>query len=84
MEWATVFGVIASVLTSVRFIPQVYKSLATRKTRDLPLTFLYFVSAQSLFLIFYGMAKPDAFVLHMNIFPLICAMLLVFLKFKYR
>ena len=84
MELAAFFGIIASILTSIRFIPQAYKSFTTKHTRDISLIFLYFVSAQSLFLILYGIAKPDNFVLYMNIFPLICAIFLVFLKFKYQ
>jgi MtN3 and saliva related transmembrane protein len=84
MDWAMIFGVVAGVFTSVRFIPQVYRSFTTRHTKDLSLTFLYFVSAQSIFLMLYGMARPDNYVLIMNIFPLICAAFLIVLKLKYK
>ena len=84
MDLAASFGVIASIFTSVRFIPQLYKSYTTKKTRDLSLMFLYFVSAQSLFLILYGITKPEHFVLYMNILPLVCALVLIILKLKYR
>lgn len=84
MDWAAIFGVIAGVFTSVRFIPQAYRSFTTKHTKDLSLTFLYFVSAQSVFLILYGIARPDNYVLIMNIFPLICAAFLIVLKFKYK
>jgi MtN3 and saliva related transmembrane protein len=84
MELAAVFGIIAGVFTSVRFIPQVYRSFTTRKTTDLSLTFLYFVSAQSLFLILYGITRPEYYVLYMNIAPLVCALFLVYLKLKYH
>jgi MtN3 and saliva related transmembrane protein len=84
MDFAAVFGVIASVFTSVRFIPQAYKSFTTRKTRDLSLIFLYFVAAQSLFLILYGITRPDYFVLYMNILPLMCVLFLIYLKLKYH
>ena len=84
MDLTTFFGIMASVLTSIRFIPQAYKSFTTKHTRDLSLIFLYFVSAQSLFLILYGITKPDSFVLYMNILPFISALFLVYLKLKYR
>ncbi len=84
MDWATLFGTIASILTSIRFFPQAYRSFTTRHTRDLSLTFLCFVSAQSVFLILYGLTKPDSFVLYMNILPLVSAIFLVFLKLKYN
>ncbi len=84
MDLATVFGTIAGIFTSIRFIPQAYRSFTTRQTRDLSLTFLYFVTAQSLFLILYGITKPEYFVLYMNILPLICALFLIYLKLKYH
>jgi MtN3 and saliva related transmembrane protein len=84
MDWAAIFGVIAGVFTSVRFIPQVYRSYKTKHTKDLSLTFLYFVSAQSVFLMLYGIARPDNYVLIMNIFPLLCAVFLIALKMRYR
>jgi MtN3 and saliva related transmembrane protein len=84
MDWAMIFGVIAGVFTSVRFIPQAYRSFTTKHTKDLSLTFLYFVTAQSVFLILYGIARPDNYVLVMNIFPLICALFLIGLKYKYK
>jgi MtN3 and saliva related transmembrane protein len=84
VDIASFFGVIASIFTSIRFIPQVYRSFSTRKTTDLSLTFLYFVSAQSVFLILYGITRPDQFVLYMNILPLASALFLLVLKLKYR
>jgi MtN3 and saliva related transmembrane protein len=84
MDAASIFGVIAGVFTSFRFVPQVYRSFTTKKTRDLSLAFLYFVSAQSLFLMLYGITRPDNYVLYMNIFPLICALFLIVMKLKYH
>jgi MtN3 and saliva related transmembrane protein len=84
MDLASIFGVIAGIFTSVRFIPQAYRSFTTKKTTDLSLMFLYFVSAQSLFLILYGITKPEYYVLYMNILPLISALYLVYLKLKYH
>ncbi len=84
MDAATIFGVIAGVFTSVRFFPQVYRSFTTKKTTDISLTFLYFVSAQSLFLMLYGITRPDNYVLYMNILPLASALYLVYLKLKYH
>jgi MtN3 and saliva related transmembrane protein len=84
MDWVAFFGVVGGIFTSIRFIPQVYYSLRSRKTRDLSLTFLLFVSGQSIFLILYGLTKPEYYVLYMNIFPLLCTLLLLVLKIKYR
>lgn len=80
--WVNIFGTIAGILTSIRFIPQLYKSLTTKKTRDLSLSFLVIVFFQSLFLILYGISKPEMFVLYMNILPLICSVILICLKLR--
>jgi MtN3 and saliva related transmembrane protein len=82
--WADIFGTIAGILTSIRFIPQLYKSLKIKETRDISLFFLILVFFQSLFLVFYGIVKPDNFVLYMNISPIICSVCLIYLKFKYK
>jgi MtN3 and saliva related transmembrane protein len=84
MELTTFFGIMASILTSIRFIPQAFKSFRTKHTRDISVVFLYFVSAQSIFLMLYGATKPDLFVLYMNILPLISSLFLLYLKFKYH
>ena len=84
MNIVLIIGSLAATLTTAAFLPQVIKTHQTRHTKDLSLTFLYFVSAQSVFLILYGIARPDNYVLIMNIFPLICAGFLIGLKLKYK
>lgn len=81
---ATIFGAIAGILTSIRLIPQIYKSLNTRKTRDLSFAFLIIVFFQALFLILYGIFKPEKFIFYMNILPFICSIILIYLKLKYK
>ncbi len=80
----TIFGVIAGVLTSIRLLPQVYRSLKIKETRDLSLSFLIILFFQAVFLILYGITKPDDIILYMNIAPLVCSMILIHLKLKYK
>jgi MtN3 and saliva related transmembrane protein len=84
LDWATVFGSIASVLTSIRFVPQAFRTWRTKKTRDLSRSFLYIVTAQSVFLMLYGFTRPDNFVLYMNILPLFTTLYLLYMKHKYH
>lgn len=81
---AMVFGTIAGILTSVRLIPQVYKSIRTKHTRDLSTAFLVILFFQALFLILYGAAKPDKLIVWGNVLPLICSVILIYLKIKYK
>lgn len=81
---ADFFGTAAGILTSIRLIPQVYKSLRTKHTRDLSTAFVIIILFQALFLILYGITKPDILILYGNIIPLLCSIILVYLKYKYK
>jgi MtN3 and saliva related transmembrane protein len=83
MESSTYIGIIAGALTSIRFVPQVYRSLRIKETRDISLWFLIIVFFQSVFLIFYGISKPDNLIVYMNVLPLLCSIILLFLKVHY-
>jgi MtN3 and saliva related transmembrane protein len=78
------YAIIAGILTSIRLIPQVVKSLKTKSTHDLSLYFIVICFFQAIFLMLYGMSKPDDAILYMNILPLICSATLLYLKYKYR
>lgn len=84
MEYAQIFGIIAGTLTSIRFIPQLIKTIRIKETRDLSLWFLIIVFFQALFLILYGLEVSDNYIVNMNILPFICSIGLLFYKFKYK
>jgi MtN3 and saliva related transmembrane protein len=81
---ADFFGAIAGVLTTVRLFPQLYKSWKSKDTRSLSFLFLFILFFQALFLILYGLAKPDNLIIYMNIAPLLCSLILIFLKLEYK
>ncbi len=80
---ANIFGTIAGILTSIRLIPQVYKSIKTKHTRDLSTAFLVIIFLQAGFLILYGITKPDMLILWGNIVAFICTIILIILKIIY-
>jgi MtN3 and saliva related transmembrane protein len=82
--YVELYAIIAGILTSIRLIPQVVKSLKTKSTHDLSLYFIVMCFFQAIFLILYGISKPDDAILYMNILPLLCSGLLIYLKYKYR
>jgi uncharacterized protein with PQ loop repeat len=51
MTLATILGLIAGVLNSIRLIPQVYRSLKLKETKDLSLVFVVILIFQGTFLI---------------------------------
>jgi MtN3 and saliva related transmembrane protein len=80
---STLIGIIAGILTSIRLIPQVIKSHRMRETRDLSLWFLILLLLQAIFLMWYGIIKPDAIIVAMNVLPLLCSIYLIYLKRRY-
>lgn len=84
MRYADIFGIIAGILTSIRLIPQLIKTIKIKETRSLSLWFLVIIFFQALFLILYGISAPDNYVLYMNILPFFCAAALLFYKSRYK
>jgi MtN3 and saliva related transmembrane protein len=80
---AEFFGIVGGVLNTVRLFPQVIKSWKTKKTQDLSGYFILILFLQSVFLIAYGLTKPDEIIMYTNIVPLICALILARLKALY-
>lgn len=81
---AEIYSLIAGILTSIRLIPQLIKSVRTKSTTDLSLYFLIILFFQAVFLMLYGLSKPDMAILYMNILPLLCSIILLYLKYKFR
>lgn len=50
-------GVLAGILTLTTYIPQAYKTIKTRKTRDLSLPTLLLLFASAVLWVVYGMYK---------------------------
>jgi len=80
----TFFGIFSGILNTVRLFPQVYKSWRTKKTADLSGYFVAILFFQSVFIILYGIYKPDPIILWTNVSPLICSVILARLKIKYK
>ena len=84
MKFIDILGLLAGILTSIRFIPQVHKTYKMRETMDISLWFLIIVTLQAIFLMLYGFLKPDNWILFMNILPLACSLMLLYYKWRYK
>ena len=56
MDWIEATGLFGSFLTSITFIPQVYKTWQTKKAGDLSLAMLFIVLTSCLVWMVYGVA----------------------------
>ena len=77
MEW---IGIIAGVLTTCAFVPQVVKTVRSRSTGDLSWLWLVMMAVGVFLWMVYGyfIASPSVFLA--NIFTLLCLLALLYLK----
>ncbi len=79
-----ILGLTAGFLTTVAFVPQVYKTWKTRSAKDISLNmFLMFCTGVSLWLI-YGIMIESISIIISNILTLILALSILFFKIRYR
>lgn len=82
MDW-TIVGIIAGLITSSSFIPQIYKGFKTRSLEDLSYYMLFFLLiGMSLWLV-YGIHLMDFAIILANIIALICIITLTTMKFYF-
>ena len=83
MDWIEIVGHTGAFLSSVTFIPQVYKVWQTKSVNDLSLTMMVIVFTSTIIWLIYGIA--------LNLWPVILAngiicllsLLLIYFKFAY-
>ena len=78
------FGFIAAALTSIAFLPQVIKTLRTRKAEDVSIVMLLMFIAGLLFWIIYAIKINALPVLIANIITFVLNMTILILKLIYR
>ncbi len=80
-HWAVIFGYIGSILSSITFIPQVYKTWKTKRVTDLSLTMLIIVLVSTIVWLVYGIILALWPVVMAN--AIICVLSVVLLIFKF-
>jgi MtN3 and saliva related transmembrane protein len=82
MNWVNILGHIASALSSLTFIPQVYHTWKTKSVKDLNLWMILIVFASTVIWLIYGIEKELLPVVICN--SIICFLSLVMIYFKYK
>ncbi len=80
MDWIQVAGHVGAFLSSITFIPQVYKVWKTKSVGDLSLAMMMIVFTSTLIWLIYGIALMLWPVILAN--GIICAMSLLLIYFK--
>jgi len=81
MEW---FGGLAGILTTVSFLPQVYKTWKTKSTDSLSLPMLLMMTVGILLWAIYGVMLNSMSMIISNVITFVSASLLVYFKLRYR
>ena len=77
-------GMLAALLTTISFFPQVVRALKTQSTNDLSLIMCsLFTCGVSMWLV-YGIGTKQLPIILANVVTLIFAVLLLFAKIKYK
>ena len=84
MAWITNLGLLAALLTTIAFLPQVIKCWKTQKTKDIS-SLMYITLSIGVFLwLIYGFLIKDLPLILANLITLILVSSVLFLKMRYK
>lgn len=84
MNWIELIGYIGSFLTSITFIPQVYKSWQSKSVGDLSVWMIFIVITSTIVWLVYGFAINSGPVILANFVVLALTLLLLYFKLSFR
>jgi len=84
MDYLTMLGLVAGLLTTASFLPQVIKSWRSRRTQDISLVTFLVLSGGTLLWLLYGIIKNDIPIILANGITFILVMIIIALKIKYK
>lgn len=84
MSWVDFLGHLASVLSSITFLPQVFHTYKTKRVSDLNVWMIIIVFISSSLWLFYGYQKQLSPVVFCNSIIVVLSLLMIYFKFKYR
>jgi len=84
MDFITVLGLLAALLTIMAFVPQVIKTWKTKSTRDISLA-MFAVMCASLFLwLVYGLLINSLPLILSNLITFVLALVILLHKIRYK
>lgn len=84
MTWIDIVGHFGSFLSSVTFLPQVYKTWKTRSAGDLSLLMMLIVTTSTVVWLIYGIALQLWPVIICNAVICLLSLLLIFFKLRFK
>ncbi len=84
MQHIEILGFVAATISTVGFIPQVYKVWREKSTRDISLTMYLFLALGLLLWLIYGVFIQSVPVIVANGATLLLVLSVIFFKIKYK
>jgi MtN3 and saliva related transmembrane protein len=84
MQWFDYMGYFGSFLTSITFIPQVYKAWQTKSVGDLSRWMILIVVTSASVWLIYGLAISSGPVIVANTVVLIFALILLYFTYRFK
>ncbi|MBP8943777.1 MAG: hypothetical protein KBG76_16360 [Saprospiraceae bacterium] len=84
MQWIDYVGLFGAFLSSVTFVPQVYKAWQSRSTGDLSYWMLFILIGNVSTWLFYGIVKKDLAIIIANCIILFLAIVLLYFKIAFK
>ena len=80
MHWITIIGLLAATCTTIAFLPQVIKTVKTKKTNDISLLMYVILTTGILLWVVYGLLTIDLPIILANSITFVLALIVVMLK----
>ena len=84
MDWTEIIGLTASALSSLTFMPQVYKAWKTKSVEDLSLAMVFFIFFSTILWLIYGFGRGALPIIICNGIIFVLSILLLYFKFSFN
>lgn len=84
LEWTTIIGIAAGILTTAAVTPQIYKAWKTKKVQDVSPGMFIVLLAGLLLWVVYGVMKKDLPIIATNGLALVLNGFMLFLMVRYK
>ena len=84
MDWTEIIGLTASALSSLTFMPQVYKAWKTKSVEDLSLAMVFFIFFSTILWLIYGFGRGALPIIICNGIIFVLSILLLYFKFSFK
>lgn len=84
MNSIDILGIVAGILTTSGFVPQIIKTYKTKKVRDISLLMFILLLSGLLLWLIYGIIEKNIPILFTNITAITYVVIILSMKIKYR